>query len=173
MQQTEVTCQRCSNAHRAACAITSVVPVKSSASAAGLTNGTSAPQAVATPATSASSVDTTIRSNNPEVLAASIDQAIIGLPQKSRIFFRGMRLLPPRAGMTAMALFDDGRFMRGAFSIPSGLRCCTDHFVPVIRYKTGLRPHGADTTGEPGKAERDYIHGLALDTSLMPNSIER
>ncbi len=30
-----------------------------------------------------------------------MDQAIIGLPQKSRMFLRGMRLLPPRAGMMA------------------------------------------------------------------------
>jgi hypothetical protein len=28
----------------------------------------------------------------------------MGLPQKSRTFFRGIRLLPPRAGMIAMLL---------------------------------------------------------------------
>jgi hypothetical protein len=31
-----------------------------------------------------------------------MEWAIIGLPAKTRTFFRGTRLLPPRAGMTAM-----------------------------------------------------------------------
>ena len=34
-------------------------------------------------------------------IAAAIGQAIIGFPQNSRTFLRGMRLLPPRAGMMA------------------------------------------------------------------------
>jgi hypothetical protein len=33
-----------------------------------------------------------------------MDQPIIGLPQKSRLFLRGMRLLPPRAGMMQRVL---------------------------------------------------------------------
>lgn len=40
-------------------------------------------------------------SNKAEDRAASIDHAMMGLPQKSRTFFRGIRLLPPLAGMTA------------------------------------------------------------------------
>ena len=32
---------------------------------------------------------------------------IIGLPEKSRIFLRGIRLLPPRAGITAMTFWLD------------------------------------------------------------------
>jgi hypothetical protein len=49
-------------------------------------------------------VETTIRSNKPEALAEPIAHPIIGLPQKSLMFFRGMRLLPPRAGMTAILM---------------------------------------------------------------------
>ena len=37
-------------------------------------------------------------------LAASIDHAIIGLPQKGLMFLRGIRWLPPRAGMTALVV---------------------------------------------------------------------
>src|SRR5580704_2177538 len=50
---------------------------------------------------SASSVETMILSKRCEFRATSIDHAIIGLPQNSRTFLRGMRLLPPRAGTTA------------------------------------------------------------------------
>jgi hypothetical protein len=38
----------------------------------------------------------------PLALAGCIDQAIIGLPRKSRLFLRGIRLLPPRVGVTQM-----------------------------------------------------------------------
>ena len=45
-----------------------------------------------------------MRSKQPDSSAARIGQAIIGRPQKSAAFLRGMRLLPPRAGMTANAM---------------------------------------------------------------------
>ena len=64
-------------------------------------NGTSAPNLLATSAISGSSVDTITWSKHLLWKAASIDQAMIGFPQNSRIFFRGILLLPPRAGMTA------------------------------------------------------------------------
>ena len=60
------------------------------------------PQAVAMDCISASSVDTSTCSNKPDACTASIAYAIIGLPAKALMFLRGMRLLPPRAGMTAM-----------------------------------------------------------------------
>jgi hypothetical protein len=82
-------------------AITDAVGARSSAKCAGRENGTSAPCCFAIWAISSSSVDTTTCSNNPEILAASIAYPIIGLPAKALMFFRGMRLLPPRAGMTA------------------------------------------------------------------------
>ena len=68
----------------------------------GRTKGTSAPNVLATCAISSSSVDTMMRSNRPDRNAAAIEYEIIGRPAKSLIFFLGMRLLPPRAGMTAI-----------------------------------------------------------------------
>src|SRR6266702_8037532 len=81
--------------------MTWIVPVRSSDNAAGRVNGTSAPNLCAMLAISASSVDTTTWLKQPLCRAASIDQAIFGFPQNSLMFFRGIRLLPPRAGMIA------------------------------------------------------------------------
>ena len=53
-------------------------------------------------ALASSSVLTITRSKRPVARAASIDHAISGLPRNDRTFLRGMRLLPPRAGMMAM-----------------------------------------------------------------------
>ena len=39
-------------------------------------------------------------------MAASIEYEIIGLPKKCFMFFLGMRLLPPRAGMIAKLAID-------------------------------------------------------------------
>ncbi|MNN92854.1 hypothetical protein D3C81_2112020 [compost metagenome] len=78
-----------------------MVPVWSSDSSAGRMNGTSAPCWRATSAISISSVETMILSKQALCSAASMDQAIIGLPQNGLMFLRGMRLLPPRAGMIA------------------------------------------------------------------------
>lgn len=64
-------------------------------------NGTSAPYWRETSAICASSVETTMRSKQLLSTAALIVRAIIGIPQKSRKFFLGIRLLPPLAGMTA------------------------------------------------------------------------
>jgi hypothetical protein len=50
-------------------------------------------------AISLSSVDTITSSNNSDPKATSIEYAIIGLPKKSLMFFLGIRLLPPLAGM--------------------------------------------------------------------------
>src|SRR5690606_29869789 len=68
----------------------------------GRRNGASAPHCLPTLAISASSVETSTRPKSPQARAASMDQAIIGLPQNDRMFLRGIRLLPPRAGMTAI-----------------------------------------------------------------------
>jgi hypothetical protein len=43
-------------------------------------------------------------SNKEDALAAFIDHASIGRPQKSLMFFRGILLLPPRAGMIAILM---------------------------------------------------------------------
>ncbi len=86
---------------------------QSSESSGGRRNGVSAPNCSATAAISRSSVDTITRSNNPDCRAAAMEYAIIGRPANGRMFFRGIRLLPPRAGMTA---------------IFKGLRKCRNHF---------------------------------------------
>lgn len=52
-------------------------------------------------AISGSSVDTITRSKQPLSRAAAMEWAMIGLPANGRMFLRGMRLLPPRAGMIA------------------------------------------------------------------------
>lgn len=64
--------------------------------------GVSAPHSRATAAISASSVETITRSKQPLSIAAPIEWAMIGLSANGRMFaLRGMRLLPPRAGMIA------------------------------------------------------------------------
>ena len=50
-------------------------------------------------AISGSSVATLIWAKQPESWAVAMLWAIIGLPLKGLMFLRGMRLLPPRAGM--------------------------------------------------------------------------
>lgn len=50
------------------------------------------------------SVETITWANNPEDLAFSIAQAIIGLPQNIFMFLRGIRLLPDLAGITAILI---------------------------------------------------------------------
>lgn len=75
----------------------------------GLEKGVSAPELFATSAIAGSSVETTTRWNKPDLNALSIAQAIMGLPQKSLIFFLGRRLLPPLAGITAMSIVDSGQ----------------------------------------------------------------
>lgn len=86
-----------------ACAITSPVVAVSFAKRLGRVNGTLAPASVAIFAISRSSVETTTSENCPLDNAVSIAQTISGLPDMCRIFFRGMRFDPPRAGMTASA----------------------------------------------------------------------
>ena len=53
-------------------------------------------------AISSSSVETIISENNPEFIAVVIALAIIGIPPTGWMFFRGIRLLPPRAGIIAI-----------------------------------------------------------------------
>lgn len=67
-------------------------------------NGTLAPKDLATPAISASSVETITSSKSPLSKAASIEYAMMGLPQNSLMFLRGIRLDPPRAVITQTAL---------------------------------------------------------------------
>ena len=71
------------------------------ANSVGLINGTSAPQFLATFAISLSSVLTITLSITLELTAASILQAINGLPSKFLTFLRGSPFEPPRAGMRA------------------------------------------------------------------------
>ena len=61
--------------------------------------GTLTPYCWAMAAISGSSVETMIWEKQPESWAVAMLWAIIGLPLKGLIFLRGMRLLPPRAGM--------------------------------------------------------------------------
>lgn len=84
--------------------MTSAVVAKSSDSDASRIKGTLAPCCFATSAISASSVETIISENTLLASAVSIDQAIKGFPLKSFIFFRGMRLLPPLAGIMQIGL---------------------------------------------------------------------
>ena len=98
-QQACSPCQPCCRIWPTAWAITAPVVAKSSASSAGRTNGTSAPYCRAICAISSSSVDTIICSKQPALWAARMLWAIMGLPLNGRMFLRGMRLLPPRAGM--------------------------------------------------------------------------
>ena len=78
--------------YRIAGAMTGIVGVYSSESDVGLKNGVSAPYSFATAAISSSSVEQTIRSKHLLFIAASIDQAIIGLPLNCFIFLRGILL---------------------------------------------------------------------------------
>ena len=80
----------------------------SSDRSAGRKKGASAPRATATDAMAGSSVETITRSKQPDACAASIDQAMMGRPQNSRTFFRGIRLLPPRAGITPSLIVPPG-----------------------------------------------------------------
>ena len=87
--------------HSMECATTSEVVEKSSDNSAGLMNGASTPYFFATLAIFSSSVETIIRSKQQLSIAASIDHAIISLPQKNFIFFCLILLLPPLAGIIA------------------------------------------------------------------------
>ena len=81
--------------------MTGTVGVWSSANLGGRKNGTSAPHSPAITAISSSSVETITLSKDPDAIAAVIAYPIIGFPWNSLMFLRGMRLLPPRAGITA------------------------------------------------------------------------
>ena len=76
--------------------------------------GTSAPYCRATAAMASSSVLTITSLKQLLLRAASIGQARAGLPRKGRMFFPGMRLLPPRAVMMARLL---KREKRGLFRL--------------------------------------------------------
>lgn len=68
-------------------------------------------------------------SNKADACAAAIDQAIIGFPQKSRMFLRGMRLLPPRAGMTQrLDVIDNNRSFRFGIRLMHGYLHSHVHF---------------------------------------------
>src|SRR5215813_8438281 len=68
---------------------------------ADLKKGTLAPNEAEISAISLSSVETITSSNEPDPSAASMENLMMGTPRKSLMFFRGIRLLPPRAVMTA------------------------------------------------------------------------
>jgi hypothetical protein len=102
MQQTADGSSALDWSQRTQCAITAELVEWSSANSEGLTKGTVAPWASAVRRISASSVDTMTREKQPLSIAASIDHASMGLSRNMRMFFRGIRLLPPRAGMIAI-----------------------------------------------------------------------
>src|ERR1700693_3524264 len=77
------------------------------ASSCGRTNGTSAPNFLATCAISASSVETTTRSREGHFRATSMAQPIKGLPASKRRFFLGTPLEPPLAQINPIVY---GRF---------------------------------------------------------------
>jgi len=56
-------------------------------------------------AISLSSVDTITSLKHFELIAASIEYFIIGIPRNGLMFFLGIRLLPPLAGIIAIELF--------------------------------------------------------------------
>ena len=85
-----------------ACSMTAPVVVKSSLSSFGRIKGTLAPNFCAMSAISSSSVETMISSNSFAFIAASMLYAIIGLPKNGLMFFLGILLLPPRAGIMAI-----------------------------------------------------------------------
>jgi hypothetical protein len=64
-----------------------------------LRKGTSAPNSFEISAISLSSVETITFSKRFDLIADSIEYAIIGLPKNSLIFFLGILLLPPLAGI--------------------------------------------------------------------------
>src|SRR3989344_5660796 len=66
-----------------------------------LKNGTRAPQDLATRAISGSSVETIISLKQAAFFAAPTEYFIIGWPAKFFIFFLGILLLPPLAGIIA------------------------------------------------------------------------
>src|SRR5258706_15980932 len=74
------------------------------ASSAGLRKGTSAPAAVDTKAIFSSSVVTQMQSRILLSSARRIVHSIKGRPPNERIFFPGRPLLPPRAGMSPIAV---------------------------------------------------------------------
>jgi hypothetical protein len=83
---------------------TGTVPAVSLAVSALRKKGTVAPYLRATSAISLSSVETMTSSKMLDAKAASIEYAIIGFPIKSFMFFLGILLLPPRAGIIAIQL---------------------------------------------------------------------
>ena len=95
-------------------ASTSLVVAKSPEVASLRKNGTSAPYFFAISAISVSSVDTITWSKSLLDNAASMEYARIGFPQKSLIFFFGIRLLPPLAVIIANLLI----FLTSSFSCP-------------------------------------------------------
>ena len=62
------------------------------------------PYLAAISAANSSSVETTISSNCSEAFAAMMTQEMMGCPQKSLVFLRGMRFEPARAGMMQIAI---------------------------------------------------------------------
>src|SRR5512139_3921842 len=78
-----------------------MVGVSSPASRASRTKGTSQPHSRATAMMAASSEDRITRSRRRAPRAASIVQAMRGLPPAGRTFLPGSPLEPPRAGITA------------------------------------------------------------------------
>ncbi len=118
-----------SPAERTASAVsrqTSAELERSCASASGR-GWTTAPSDSATSAISASSVDTYTRSNTSDASAASMVHASIGRPPSGRMFLRGSRFDPPRAGMTHRGLTRARLHSWLRWSVPSGRRMAGDY----------------------------------------------
>src|ERR1039457_1030449 len=89
--------------------------------------------------------------------ATSIDQAISGLPPNERMFFPGMDLLPPRAGMTAATLFPlsisvvpNLSFSRGSVAQPAEAVERLTIFGPLSRIDPGILANGKDADAAAG-----------------------
>jgi hypothetical protein len=84
---------------------------------------TSAPKLAEISAISGSSVLTITEWKEWESIAARIGQEIMGCPAKSLMFFLGIRLLPPRAGMNAnlLAVDEESDAMRQGYWPESGI----------------------------------------------------
>src|SRR5690606_9469258 len=129
--------------------------VSSAASSAGRMNGTSAPAACAAAAISASSVLTTTAARPGASSAASIVQAISGLPAIGRTFLRGIPLEPPRAGirpsvLTGAAAAGGGR-TRWSYVVL--VRLVAPQVRRVRKPRNGLGQPALESV-EPGKLRR-------------------
>lgn len=125
---------------------------------------TSAPYARLTAAISSSSVETTTLSIVEACKAASMVQAIKGLPQNGSTFFLGIPLDPPRAGMMASApKTDTSLITRYMNSVRLSCVVQKDGFSPNIwSPHAGSKHRISDLAYYPPKCPSGHPTGLNL-----------